>query len=117
MTLEKKIAAMIEHLPEGVESVTFSTDWLRAELDIGSDVLADLTVEEAAEKLKKAPSTVRAWLIAGELRGYKVHGREWRISPAAIREFFENQKNSSGRQVTKANGKAADLAAWKNVKT
>ena len=84
--------------------------WVREQLGAGTDVLADLTVEETAQELSRAPSTVRAWLIAGELRGYKVHGREWRVSAAAIREFFENQRNGPGRLVTKTNGKATGPA-------
>ncbi len=89
--------------------------WIREQLGSGSgsDALADLTVEQAAEKLSKAPSTVRAWLIAGELRGYKIHGREWRISPTAIVEFFDDQKNGSGRQAVRSRGQQADLGEWK----
>ena len=117
MTLEKKIAAMIEHLPQGVESVTFSTDWLRAELDIGSDVQADLTVEQVAEQLGRAPSTIRGWCIDGRLRGYKLNHREWRVPRGAVRDYLENQRNGSGRQARRTNGHPADLSAWKNVKT
>ncbi len=91
--------------------------WIREQLGAGDDRLADLTVEEAAEKLKKAPSTVRAWLIAGELRGYRLNHREWRVPRASVREYVERQRNGSGRQATRTNSKAADLSAWKNVKT
>ena len=114
MTLEKKIAAMIEHLPQGVESVTFSTDWLRAELDICDDSLADLTAEQVAEQLGRSPSTIRGWCIDGRLRAYKLNGREWRVPRAAIREYLEGQKNGDGRQATRPNGKP-DLSAWKKV--
>ena len=92
--------------------------WIREQLGAGSDDrLVDLNIEEVAQRLNRAPSTIRSWLIAGELRGYKVHNREWRVSPAAISEFFEAQRNGSGRRAVRRSGKTADLAAWKNVKT
>ncbi len=90
--------------------------WIREQLGAGDDRLADLTVEEAAAELGRAPSTVRGWLGSGELRGYRLNGREWRVPRAAVHDYLERQKNGN-RQVTKANGKAADLSAWKNVKT
>ncbi len=101
-----------ENAPLGTLIPADSLAAMLADVEDGDDRLADLTVEQAAEKLSKAPSTIRAWLIAGELRGYKVHGREWRIAPAAIAAFLEGQKNALPRQATRTNGKAADLGAW-----
>ena len=80
----------------------------------GDDRLADLTVEEAAKQLNRAPSTVRGWLGSGELRGYRVNGREWRVPRPAVREYLEGQK-SGNRQAVKTNGKAADLGQWRTA--
>lgn len=91
--------------------------WVREQLEAGSDALADLSVEQVASELSRSPSTVRGWCIDGRLRAYKLNHREWRVPRDAVREYLDNQKNSSGRQVTRTNGKAADLSAWRNVKT
>ncbi len=88
-----------------------------AGVEDGDDRLVDLTVQEAAVELRRAPSTVRGWCIDGRLRAYKLNGREWRVPRAAMRDYLEGQKNGSSRQATRTNGKAADLAAWRNVKT
>ncbi len=88
-----------------------------ADVEDGEDRLGDLTVQEAAAELRRAPSTVRGWCIDGRLRAYKLNHREWRVPHAAMREYLEAQKNGSGRQATRTNGKANDLAAWRDVTT
>jgi excisionase family DNA binding protein len=42
-----------------------------------------LTIEEAAERLKLKPQTVRDWLNAGKLKGVKL-GRVWRVDKDAL---------------------------------
>ena len=44
-----------------------------------------LTVEQAAERLQVAQSTVRRLLASGDLRGIK-RGRLWRIPESALTE-------------------------------
>ena len=86
--------------------------WVREQLGEGEpDSLADLTVEQVAAELNRAVSTIRGWLGAGDLRGYRMNGREWRVPPAALREFREIQRNGKRRS---SNG-SADLAAWRDV--
>ena len=55
----------------------------------------DLTVEEVAEEMLKAPSTVRGWLISGALRGYKFNNREWRVTRSALRDYMVRQAATS----------------------
>ena len=57
----------------------------------------DRTVEEVAEEMRKAPSTVRGWLLSGDLRGYKFH-REWRIPRSALRDYLTAQAATSVAQ-------------------
>ena len=38
-----------------------------------------LTVEEVARQLRVSPKTVRAWLVQGRLRGFKLTPKVWRI--------------------------------------
>ncbi len=75
---------------------------------------ADFTVRQIAERFGRQPSTVRAWVESGRLRGYRFAQREWRVSQEALREFEESQRQTgrapgppSGR------GKAVDLSAWR----
>ena len=83
--------------------------------DGDGDRLSDLSLVEAAEKLGKAPSTIRSWLLAGELAGYKLH-REWRITRASIRAFLEDQKNGGGTRMPPSRGKPADLSEWREAR-
>jgi excisionase family DNA binding protein len=68
-------------------------------LDGEADTIAapdrDLTVEELAEKVGRAVSTVRTWLIAGDLRGYKLNGKSWRIPQSALRAYVDAQTTVS----------------------
>lgn len=51
-----------------------------------------LSIEEAAERTKKTPATIRRWINAG-YRGIKLealpHGSELRTSIEALQRFFE----------------------------
>jgi excisionase family DNA binding protein len=51
-----------------------------------------LTPEEAARLLKVDPATIRAWLRAGKLKGYKLAGGHWRISEEAITAFIGEEQ-------------------------
>ena len=44
-----------------------------------ADNQAIFTVTEAADAIKVKTTTIRAWLRAGILRGYKLPGGDWRI--------------------------------------
>lgn len=114
-TLEE-LRVWATNAPPGTSIPVASLVAMLANVEAGDDPLADLTVQEAAVELRRAPSTVRGWLGSGALRGYRLNGREWHVPRAAVREYLEAQRNGN-RQVTKRNGKAADLSAWKNVKT
>ncbi len=50
-----------------------------------------LTVEEVAEILKRAPSTIRTWLGKGMIPGALKLGREWRVPRTALDRFLETQ--------------------------
>lgn len=52
-----------------------------------------LTVEEAAERLKLHPETIREHLRAGILRGIK-KGRSWRIPESALLEPSDTKEKN-----------------------
>lgn len=61
-------------------------DWVRTLIDeAGGSEGVDLTVQEAATLLDRAPSTLRTWCAADQVPGaYRLQGREWRIPRASL---------------------------------
>ncbi len=108
-TLRDRIRRIVEALPPGA-SATLPRDTL-AEW-VGADdpePLADLTVAEVAEIVKRAPSTVRGWCSSGELRAYQFQGREYRVTREALREFQDRQANPED------DSEDDDLGSWRNL--
>lgn len=57
-----------------------------------SEAMADgelLTVEQAAEKLKMHPDTIRRLLRDGQLPGIKLGKRQWRIPSKALDDYIQ----------------------------
>lgn len=107
----RQLAAMLP--PEG--SVTFSrTDLERLvgdrPADDGQAELADLTVEELAEELGRAASTVRAW--GRRIPGAYRLGREWRFPRAAVRDWLDDGAPLEGGNAPRRG--AVDLGAWRD---
>ncbi len=91
--------------------------WICDQLEDGTrneleEAKVDLTVEQVAEKLGRAPSTVRDWIRAGRLRAYKMMGREYRITPAALEEFIESERR--GGAPASVRGRTVRLNAWRD---
>ena len=74
----------------------------------------DLTVEEVAEETGRAPSTVRGWLIEGDLRGYKLNGRSWRVPRSALRQYLDAQA-ARPASLPAADTDPVDISAWRTV--
>jgi len=116
MTLVERLRAIVDALPSPASSVTFTRADLVALVE-GSEEspsppARDLTVEDVAEEVGRAPSTVRGWLIAGDLRGYKLNGRDWRIPRAALREYLAAQ---AGGEDAVDVPEEVDISAWRRV--
>ena len=82
--------------------------------EIPAEVQVDLTVAELAQRFRRSPSTVRQWLESGQLEGYKLFGREWRVPAAAVAAFQERQRLGSGSDSAVKN--RASLGDWRKVK-
>lgn len=105
----------LELLPEG-SALTLPREVLLEALgEVGGTTDAgDLTVAQVAERFGRCESTVRSWLTAGLLRGYRLRGREWRIPAAALAEF--EQAERAGRGAEAGAGGSADLGAWRRTR-
>jgi len=96
MSLHSRLRQLAAALPSDSSAVTFTRADLRVMLDEDdvheSDLnLRDLRVEDEADETCRSPSTVRTWLISGQLRGYKLQGRAWRVPRSALRAFLDDQ--------------------------
>lgn len=53
------------------------------------------TAEEVAAILKATPQTVRRYLVAGKLGGFKV-GRDWRVTESDLEAFIKGSRSGVG---------------------
>ena len=111
MAAVERLRQLAEALPPG-GAVTVPRDFI-VELarEIASAGERDLTVREVAAQFGRSPSTVRAWLERGALRGYHFRGREWRVTRVALAEFRGREQHAE--VPVRQPRKAADLAAWR----
>ena len=114
MGLVARLRAMVEHMPPDA-SVTLSVDWLRAQLVDEGDApgMGLLTLDEVAELCGRAPGTVRTWLNTGQLDGFKLLGRSWRVRASALQEFIVRQEAGEHEPPTVRESGPVDLGAWR----
>ena len=115
MTLRDRLRQLASALPSDDAAVSFTRSDLLALLDedgISAAPARDLSVEEVAEETRRAPSTVRGWLISGALIGFKLNQRDWRIPQSALRNYLKAQTETS--DPPRETGEV-DIAAWRKV--
>ena len=118
MSVQYRLQRLADALPEN-GSVTFTrNDLIRlAKANDGNgeaakEPHADYTVAQVAKMFERSPQTVRDWIKAGRLRGYRLNDREYRITASALREFQEEQRNGASHAERLGE---ADLGAWREV--
>ncbi len=97
MTLEA-LRSLHQAMPPG-SSISLSREAVGGLLDGlspprgGAQDGSDLSLEEVAERVGRAPSTVRGWCRCGSLVGaYRLNGRGWRIPLLALDDFLRAQE-------------------------
>jgi len=130
VTLLERLSALAESAdPNG--SVTVSVAWLREQLaaercssaptarQATTDI--DLTVPEVATLFKRAKSTIRTWIAAGEFpNAYRFHDREWRIPQSDVNALQQRQREARSSKITRRQAEkrgdlgSGGLAAWRN---
>lgn len=100
MTAAERLQAIAEALPSDRSAVTLTRADLVALLaaDAPGSPTRDMTVGGVAEEVGRATSTVRTWLIDGKLRGYKLQGRDWRVTRAALAAFLDGEGRVTGHE-------------------
>lgn len=76
----------------------------------------DLTVAEVAAHFGRGASTVRTWLLRGDLPGaYRLNGRDWRIPRTAIATMQREQakRHREKKTLTPRSTGATDLSTWR----
>ena len=114
MTLRERLRQLASALPSDGSAVTITRADIVALLEDDGretevDSTRDMTVEEVAYETHRATSTVRGWLIAGELAGFKFNGG-WRVPRAALREYLEAEASDTPRDEGEV-----DITAWRKV--
>ena len=114
MTLAERLLQIVDALPSSDSSVTLTrSDLVGMVEESGGVNAADLTVDQVAAKTHRATSTVRGWLIAGDLRGYKLNQRDWRVTPGALKEYLEAQ--DSPPELRQPAGGSVDISVWRRA--
>lgn len=118
MTLAERLRQLAAALPSEASSVTLTRRDILAMLEGAADAVPsttgrDMTVEEVAEEVQRSPSTIRRWLIAGELRGYKLQGRDWRVTRPALRDYLAAQAASGNEEAPETS--EVDIGAWRRL--
>jgi excisionase family DNA binding protein len=104
-------------MPEGA-TLTLSVEWLRdalQELEEGAEgpeVL--LTLDEVAEAVGRAVSTVRTWCNSGQIEGaFRLNGRDWRVPESALRRYVESQGQDGDEDEIGVRAGEVDLGRWR----
>lgn len=116
MTLRERLRQLALALPSQAAVTLTKADLLALVADEADPVpvARDLRVEEVADETGRAPSTVRGWLIAGHLRGYKMNGRDWRVPRDALTEYLKVQLQGAERTPDHSAGEIdVDIADWR----
>ncbi|HET9948846.1 MAG TPA: helix-turn-helix domain-containing protein [Longimicrobiales bacterium] len=120
MTVLERLRQLADALPFDHSAVTFTRADLFALLEGEGEARSiperDLTVEEVAAEVGRAVSTVRGWLASGELKGYKLNRRDWRVPRAALRAYLERQPAGADRSREPAADAEVDISAWRKVR-
>jgi len=118
MNVKGRLNVLIEAAEEG-PMVMVPVKWLRSLLTGESDSsVADrfdyLSVDEAAELVDRAASTVRTWCCASLIPGAKkLCGRQWIIPRAGLQSFLDGKSQGPDRSEQRRTRGAVDLSAWR----
>ena len=115
MALVDRLKAIIDGMPpDGAVTlpVAFLSRLIEAETaESGMGRL--LTLEEVGDTVGRSPSTVRTWLNTGQLDGFKLNARSWRIRESALRSFIERQESGEHEPPSVRGSGAVDISAWR----
>lgn len=119
MTLRERLHRLASALPSGDATVTFTKASLVALLegepeDSQSALGRPMTVKEVAEYVGRSESSVRDWLQAGTLNGFKLNNRDWRIRPSELAKYLE-QQSTAPHHPEESLEPEGDISDWRRI--
>ncbi len=117
MRMTERIEQLVQALPSDSATVTLTRADLHTWLADSPTLPAenrDLTVEEVGELMGRSPSTIRGWLIAGDLVGYKLFGRSWRVTRTEYDAFRARQ--ATPKPAPEDPAAPVDISEWRKVR-
>ena len=118
LTVEDRLRTLADALPDG-DAVTLPVSLIRSWLARGGSAdperTADMTVAEVASLLSRSPQTVRTWIRRGDLDAYRLRGKKYRVTRAALETFLALQRRHvAAREPSRtAHASHTDLTAWR----
>ena len=111
-TLVDRLAAITGALPDRA-TVTLEVgtlrEWVQEQIDLTDG--RDMTVEQVGARMECTGACVRKWIRAEKLEAYKLEGKAYRVTPAALAAFRDAQRNP----VRRAASKRGDISSWRKV--
>jgi len=118
------LTAWLEAAPEGTTlSAEAVLDLLRqlgaaADHEAVEPIEPDMTLAEVGELYGRRPNTVRDWVKHKGLRAYLDASGQYRVTPAALKEWQEAQRREKEKPKARATTKPepVDLGAWRKIR-
>jgi excisionase family DNA binding protein len=99
--------------PDGTVTVRWLADLLKdAAGSPAPPTPGDLSLADVCAAVQKKPSTVRGWLQRGELRGYRLNGKAWRVPRAALAAYLTAQANP---EAATGEDDDVDITEWRRA--
>ncbi len=122
LTVEDRLQTLADALPDGAAvtlPVSLIRSWLSRSDSADPERAADMTVAEVASLLSRSPQTVRTWIREGDLDAYKLRGREYRVTRAALEAFlaYQQARAAPRSSLGSSGGQPANLGSWRRARS
>ena len=103
------LSKLIANLPD---DALVPVGWVRARLaaPLPEETVGDLSCADIGKVLDRKPGTVRAWLFRGELKGYRLNGKDWRCTRAELRRYLDAQGGAGSHVGEKS---PVNIGSWR----
>lgn len=105
--LASELSKILSELPP---DAMLPVSWIRARLDapLPVETDGDLSCADIGAILHRTAGCVRGWCFRGELKGYRLNNRDWRVSRKSLRQYLDAQGGSPAAEKS-----PTDLSSWR----